>query len=365
MYNMFFVLLACIAAMMITLFLTPLVKRIAIRIGAMDKPSQRRVNLSEMPTLGGIAIYASFFFSLYFLVPVPEQQVTPIFLGATVILFTGILDDLIELKPRYKVLGIVLASLIVYYFGDTQLDMITLPMIGEIQFGGWSLPFTILWILAFTNAINLIDGLDGLATGVSVIALTTMGIIGFFFLTIEDVAVSIMIFILTAAAAGFLPFNFYPASIFLGDTGALFLGFMISVMSLEGLKNATLITLLMPIVILGIPITDTIYAMIRRFLNKQAISTADKHHIHHRLMSIGLTHRQTVLAIYCLAGAFSIIALLYPISTFWGSILLTIAVLYGIELFVEIIGLVGENRQPLLRRLRKFAWRLNKRNPKE
>ncbi|WP_277630713.1 glycosyltransferase family 4 protein [Atopococcus tabaci] len=357
---MYLVLLVCIATILGTLVLTPLVKRLAVKTGTMDAPNERRVNINKMPTSGGVAIFLPYFAALFFLLPIPRARLVPIFLGALMVFLLGLVDDRKELSPKVKMIGILLAGLIAYYAGDIRLETMTLPGIGMITFGVWSLPLTLLWIAAFTNAINLIDGLDGLASGISMIALTTMGIIGFFFLTIEDVSVSVMIFVLVAAIAGFWPYNFHPASIFLGDAGALFLGYMIGIFSLQGLKNATIISLILPIVILGIPITDTLYAMIRRFLNKQALSRADKHHIHHRLMSLGLSHRQTVLAIYCLAGIFSIIALLYNFSTFWGGILLTMGLLLGIELFVEIIGLVGEERQPLIRVLREFGHKLNR-----
>lgn len=362
MYNMFHVLMACIASALASLMITPIVRKLAIAIGAVDKPNERRVNTRPVPTMGGIAIFISFFLFTIFFLPIPNQEILPIFFGACVIAVTGIVDDMKGLSPRVKVLGILVAGLIVYYFGDIQLNMITLPLFGEVHFGSLSLPVTLFWILAITNAVNLIDGLDGLASGVSMIALVTMGIIGYFFLTVDSMAVPVMIFVLVASIAGFLPYNFHPARIFLGDTGALFLGFMISVMSLQGLKNATLITLILPIVILGIPITDTIYAMIRRTLNKQSISTPDKLHIHHRLMSLGFTHRQTVLAIYSLAAIFSLIALLYPLSTIWGSIFLTIGLAFGTELFVELIGLTGKNHQPLLNRIRKFARAWNRNN---
>lgn len=360
MYNMFHVLLTCIAAAIISIILTPFIRKFAIAIGAVDLPNERRVNKRIVPSLGGIAVFISFFLSTFFLLPIPNQEIMPIFLGACVILLTGIMDDLKELSPKLKVLGILIAALIVYYGGDIQLNMINLPFIGELHFGSFSLPVTLFWILAITNAVNLIDGLDGLASGVSMIALTTMGIIGYFFLTVDSMAVPIMIFVLVGSIAGFLPYNFNPARIFLGDTGALFLGFMISVMSLQGLKNATLITLIIPIVILGIPITDTIYAMIRRVLNKQSIATADKLHIHHRLMSLGFTHKQTVVAIYCLAAIFSLIALLYPLSSLWGWIFLTIGLGFGLELFVELIGLTGKSKQPLLKYIRKFARAWNR-----
>lgn len=360
MYDMFIVIVTCVATAILSLILTPFVRKFALKIRAVDEPGERRVNLKEVPTLGGLAVYLSFFFALFFILPIPFWQVMPTFLAATVVLATGIIDDLIELSPRMKMVGITLAALVIYFAADIRMDIITLPLIGSWSLGIFSLPITVIWILAITNAVNLIDGLDGLATGVSMIALTTMGVIGYFFLTVENTVVSIMIFVLVGALAGFLPYNFYPARIFLGDTGALFIGFMIAVMSLQGLKNATLITLIIPVVILGIPITDTVYAMIRRYLNKTPISSADKMHLHHQLMSLGLTHRQTVLAIYCLAAIFSVIALIYPVSTLWGSIFLTIGSLLGLELFVESIGLVGKDSKPFLNSLRKFAKNLNK-----
>lgn len=362
MYNMFEILMSCILTVIFSIILTPIIRKLAFKIGAVDVPDKRRVNKKIMPTTGGLAIYLSYFISVIFIQPMPREVTIPIFLAATVIIITGVVDDIKDISPKAKVLGILIASMIVYFAADIRMTMITLPVIGNFNFGILSFPITIIWILAITNSINLIDGLDGLATGVSIIALTTMGIIGFFFLGTNSFQVAIMIFTLVAACAGFLPYNFHPAKIYLGDTGALFLGFMISIMSLQGLKNVTLISLIIPIVILGIPITDTIYAMLRRYLNHMPISTADKHHMHHRLMTLGLTHKQTVLAIYAVAIIFSLIALFYPISTLGGSIFITIALLIGLELFVELIGLVGEDRRPLLNSLRKFAQKLNKKN---
>lgn len=354
MYNMFHVVLAWIATIVLSLCITPLVKRLAFKIGATDKPDKRRVNTKEMPTIGGLAIYLAYFISMFFFQPLPVEQILPLFIGATIIIITGIIDDIKEISPKMKLLGILLAALVIYFIADIKMTTLSLPLVGTFELGWLSFPLTIIWILAITNAINLIDGLDGLATGVSIIALSTMGIIGYFFLNIMNIPITIMIFTLVFATLGFLPYNFNPAKIFLGDTGALFLGFMISVMSLQGLKNVTVISLIIPIVILGIPITDTIYAMLRRYLNHMPISSADKHHMHHRLMSLGLSHKQTVLSIYAIALLFSMIALLYPLSTIWGSVLLTVAVLFGLELFVELIGLVGENRSPLLNALKKL-----------
>ncbi|MEE6667593.1 MraY family glycosyltransferase [Pediococcus acidilactici] len=353
----FEIVVSLFATMIISAILTPFVRRIAFKIGAVDKPNARRVNKVPMPTMGGLAIFLAFNFSLFFLLrnQIPNPQFYGIFFGECIIMLTGIIDDIFELKPSQKMIGILLAALAVYWFAEVQMTTLTLPFIGIVHLGWLSLPITLIWIAAITNAINLLDGLDGLATGVTIIALFTTGFTGLFFLPSTNIYIVIMIFTLVAAEVGFLPYNFFPARIYLGDTGALFIGFMIAVFSLSGLKNATFISVLIPVMILGVPLTDTIYAILRRLLNKQSIAHADKRHLHHRLMQMGLTHRQTVLVIYGISMIFSFIALLYPLSTLWGSVLLTIGILVGIELFVEAIGLVGENRTPMLSWIKRLV----------
>ncbi|MFA9354063.1 glycosyltransferase family 4 protein [Pediococcus pentosaceus] len=353
----FEIIVSLFATMIISAILTPFVRRISFKVGAIDKPTARRVNKVPMPTMGGLAIFIAFNFSLFFLLrnQIPNPQFYGIFFGECIILVTGIIDDIFELRPIQKMIGILLAALAVYLFANVRMTTLTFPFIGIVNFGWFSLPITLLWIAAITNAINLLDGLDGLATGVTIIALFTTGFTGLFFLPSTNIYIVIMIFTLVAAEIGFLPYNFFPARIYLGDTGALFIGFMISIFSLFGLKNATFITILIPVMILGVPLTDTVYAILRRLLNKESISHADKRHLHHRLMQMGLTHRQTVLVIYGISLIFSFIALLYPVSTLWGSVLLTIGILIGIEIFVEAIGLVGENRTPMLNWIRKLV----------
>ncbi len=353
----FEIIVSLFATMIISAILTPFVRRISFKVGAIDKPTARRVNKVPMPTMGGLAIFIAFNFSLFFVLrnQIPNPQFYGIFFGECIILVTGIIDDIFELRPIQKMIGILLAALAVYLFANVRMTTLTFPFIGIVNFGWFSLPITLLWIAAITNAINLLDGLDGLATGVTIIALFTTGFTGLFFLPSTNIYIVIMIFTLVAAEIGFLPYNFFPARIYLGDTGALFIGFMISIFSLSGLKNATFITILIPVMILGVPLTDTVYAILRRLLNKESISHADKRHLHHRLMQMGLTHRQTVLVIYGISLIFSFIALLYPVSTLWGSVLLTIGILIGIEIFVEAIGLVGENRTPMLNWIRKLV----------
>ena len=358
---MYKILASLLATFVLALVLTPLDRRLSIRIGAVDNPNARRVNRIPMPTMGGLAIFVAFNTTNFFLLrdQYPLSQLVALLLAQSLIIMTGMIDDIFELKPRQKVLGITLAALVVYFIANIKMTTLTLPFLGVVSLGWFSLPITLIWILGITNAVNLIDGLDGLATGVAIIALSTSALTGYFFLNVTSTFISIMMATLVAALLGFLPYNFHPAKIYLGDTGSLFIGFMISVFSLYGLKNATFITLIIPVIILGVPITDTLYAILRRLLNKKPISQADKHHLHHRLMQMGLTHRQTVLVIYGIALIFSFISLLYPLSNLWGSILLTVATLFGLELFVEAIGLVGDTRQPLLNGIKYLVLKVS------
>ncbi|KRK72595.1 tagO protein [Lacticaseibacillus nasuensis JCM 17158] len=358
---MFKIMVSLFVTVVLAAVLTPFVRRLAFILGAVDQPNARRVNKIPMPTMGGLAIFFAFNFSTFVLLR-PQfntHLLFSLFLAQAVIILTGMIDDIKELTPRQKMLGIFIAALIVYFLVGTRMNDINIGS-WHIELGWWSFPVTIIWILAITNAINLLDGLDGLATGVSIISLMTMGTIGFFFLSVAEVGTPIMVFVLAAALMGFLPYNFHPAKLFLGDTGALYIGFMLSVLSLQGLKNVTFITLIIPIMILGVPITDTTYAIIRRVLNKKPISQADKHHLFHRLMQMGLTHRQTVLVIYGISLIFSLIALLFPLSSLWATVFLTIFVLLGIEVFVESIGLLGKDRAPLLHLIRRYVGKLTK-----
>lgn len=347
--SLFKIVVSFVVTMCISAVITPFVRRLAFVLGAVDKPNARRVNTKPMPTMGGLAIFLAFTFATFVLLR-PQfntHMLFSLFGAETVVIITGMIDDIKELTPKQKMFGLTIAALVVYFLAGVRMTEVNLGFL-HFELGWLSLPVTLLWILGITNAVNLIDGLDGLATGVSIIALSTMGIIGFFFLTTAEVGTPIMIFTLVAALIGFLPHNFHPAKIFLGDTGSLFIGFMLSVLSLQGLKNVTFISLIIPIIALGVPITDTLFAIIRRLLNRVPITQADKHHLHHRLMQMGLTHRQTVLVIYGIELIFSMIALLYPLSSMLGNILLTIGVIFGLELFVELIGLLGPNRTPLL-----------------
>lgn len=357
-------LIIVILTIIISLIATPLVRLLSFKIGAVDNPNARRINKVPMPSAGGLAVFFAFSLStLCFLPSIVRhvdfngtyfEYVLPIVLAASIIVGTGLVDDVKELSALPKLLGIMLAAAIIWFFTDFRFDDFKIPFGGPfIEFPEWlSLFLTVLWIVAITNAVNLIDGLDGLVSGVSIISLSTMGIVSYFFLYDTNIYLVLTVFILVAAILGFLPYNYHPAVIYLGDTGALFIGFMIGVLSLQGLKNATAVAVITPVIILGVPITDTVVAMIRRTLSGQKIYEADKMHLHHRLLSLGLSHRGTVLVIYAISFVFSLISLLLNVSSRLGGVLLLIALVLGVLILSELVGIFGENRTPLLNLLR-------------
>ncbi len=340
--------LAMAAALVASVLLTPLVMKLAFRIGAVDRPNYRKVHASVMPRIGGLAIFGAFLIGYMILRP-DNEHATGILIGAFIIIMVGFLDDMLEITAKAKLAGQLAAAVVVVFWGGLQIDFINLPFIGQFDFGYLSIPFTIIWIIGITNAINLIDGLDGLAAGVSTIALVSIAVMAMIMGNGFVVATAA---ILAASSLGFLAFNFHPAKIFMGDTGSLFLGFMISVLALLGFKNITVVSLLIPIILLGVPISDTFFAIVRRIRMKQPISAPDKSHLHHCLLRAGFSHRQTVLVIYGLAILFGGAAVLFSQATVWGAILLIIVMLIAIELFVEIIGLAGTNYRPLLNLIR-------------
>ena len=347
--------LTLVLAFVASILLTPIVKRIAFRIGAVDSPNHRKVHSRIMPRLGGLAIFGSFLIGYFILKPVDPISNSidasmisieaAIIVGAFIIIITGVLDDMYEITAKAKIFGQLLGAGVVVIGGGLEISFINLPFGGELEFGYLSIPLTILWIVGITNAINLIDGLDGLAAGVSTIALLTLATMAFI---MGDVFVMSMAALLAASSIGFLFYNFHPAKIFMGDTGALFLGFMISVLALMGFKNVTVVALIIPIIMLGVPISDTFFAIVRRMREKQPLSAPDKSHLHHCLLRSGFSHRQTVLIIYGIAILFGLAALLFSQATLWGGILLLSVMIIAIEIFVEIVGLAGKNYRPLI-----------------
>ncbi|MBM7661620.1 UDP-GlcNAc:undecaprenyl-phosphate GlcNAc-1-phosphate transferase [Bacillus mesophilus] len=347
------VILAFVASFITVLVVTPFVIKFAVSIGATDKPNERKVHQKLMPRLGGLAIFIGVLVG-YFVGGLYSYNVTAITAAGIVILLTGFLDDKYELAPKYKLLGQIVAASIVVSSGLT-IELLYVPFVGEFSLGLLGYPITFFWIIAITNAINLIDGLDGLAAGISGIVIATIAILAAFSGNMLILTISV---ILLGSIIGFLFYNFNPAKIFMGDTGALFLGYCISILSLLGLyKSVTLFSFVVPIIILGVPIFDTTFAIIRRIVNKRPISSPDKEHLHHRLLSLGLSHRNTVLMIYCLSIFFSVTAVAFSSTTMWGAILITFVLLIILELLAESIGLVSQNYKPIINMYSRLSKR--------
>ena len=345
-------LLICFIA---SILLTPLVKKMAIKIGATDQPNNRKVHQTTMPRLGGLAIFVSYLIG--FLILMPESPYKyPILIGSFVIILTGFIDDMFEIAARWKLLGQIIAALIVILNG-VDIDFINLPFGGQIEFGVLTIPLTIIWIVGITNAINLIDGLDGLAAGVSSIALITISGMA---IIMGNGFVVAMGFILIGSTLGFLIYNFHPAKIFMGDTGALFLGYMIGVLSLLGFKNVAVISFIVPIIILGVPISDTFFAIIRRLVHKKPLGAPDKSHLHHCLLNLGYGHKTTVLIIYGISALFGVVAVVFSQATMWVSFIVVLALLLVIELLVEKIELVGKEYKPIIKFFKGLRYTYSK-----
>lgn len=296
-----------IAALVLALVFVPLAMKLAYKIGAVDKPNARKVHTKIMPRMGGLGIYLA-----YIIVVLATQkmnmQLAGLLLGSTILVVLGIFDDMKDLNAKFKLLIQILAAVIVMAFGVRIEFMTNVFGGGAIYLDILSLPITLLWIVGITNAINLIDGLDGLAGGIATIAALSMAVVGWIY---GQYLMASMAIILAGATMGFLRYNFHPAKVFMGDTGSLFLGFNLSVLTIMGVaKSVTFISLAAPVLVLGVPIFDTFFAILRRKMNHKPIFAADKDHLHHRLLGMGFSHRKTVLIIYAISFFLALSAIL-------------------------------------------------------
>ena len=326
-------------ATLISFFSTPIVRKLAIKIGAVDIPKDdRRVHTEAMPFLGGIAIFASVVITVLLFLPL-DRSTFAILMGSTLIVMSGILDDLRDLSPKKK-LAFQIAAAVVLIIGGVKVEFITNPFSSTstlVMLGWMSIPITLFWIVGITNTVNLIDGLDGLAAGVAMISSISLMLVAYKFSYTE---ITILSAILAGACLGFLPFNFNPAKIFMGDTGALFLGFMLAAISIEGImKSVATIAVVVPIIILGIPIFDTTFAIFRRLLNGQSIMAADKGHLHHRLLNMGFSQRKTVLLLYGISSIFGLAAVLISKANSRQAVYLSMITFIGAILLAIKIGL--------------------------
>ena len=301
------VLLVTLTCYLFVYLMVPIVKKIANHVGALDIPNERKVHKVPIPRMGGLAIYSGFLFG-YMIFGTHTDIMNSILIGSFIIIITGIIDDISPLSAKVKLCGQIAASLVVVFYGKILLSSISAFGI-YIDFGILSYLITIIFILAFINCMNLIDGLDGLAAGIGSI----------FFLTVGSIAIFkssqgldfILCFIMLGSCLGFLKYNANPASIFMGDTGSMFLGFIISVIALLGFKNVTMTSIIIPFTILAIPFLDTIFAIIRRYLKNESITKPDKFHIHHQLLNMNFSHRKTVLIICFIDSLFAFASIIY------------------------------------------------------
>ena len=306
-----YMLLFAISAL-IAFLITPAVRKLAGRVGAVDVPKDsRRVHKRATFLMGGLAIYVPFVM-LTLICLGQDKQVIGIIIGGTLIAAMGIADDIYPLKPAYKLVVQIAAAIILIAFG-VSVRSVTVPFVSDsasVNTGMLGIPITIIWVVGITNAINLIDGLDGLACGISMISSLALMYVAFMCGRETPLLLNVM---LSGACLGFLPYNFNPASIFLGDTGSQFLGFTLAAVSMLGaIKSTTAVVVAVPILAIGIPIYDTLFAMLRRKINNKPIMEADRGHMHHKLLDMGLSQRQVVLIMYLISillGLASIMAM--------------------------------------------------------
>lgn len=349
--------IAGLLSLIVTFVLVYPVKAIAVRYGFLDMPNERKVHTTPIPRIGGVAIAIGVTVGLIYLRPI-EPAMSSIILGGITILVIGLLDDKYQLRPIVKLFGQFLATTFVIS-GGLIIERVTLPVFGLVELGNFSVILTMLWIVGVTNAINLLDGLDGLASGVvtiSLVSILTMAV------TDSNLVVVMIAVVLIGSNIGFLFHNFHPAKIYMGDTGSLFLGYSIAIISMLGLfKNVALFSFILPIIVLAVPIFDTLFAIVRRAASGEGIMKPDKKHIHYRLLEAGFSHRKTVLIIYGFSAVFGLIAILFTRASLAIAMVLAVLLLIILQFFAEFVGAVHVDRA----HLSKIARETMKKNKKK
>lgn len=320
---------AFLLALLLSFACTPIAQHIAYKIGAIDVPKdKRRMHKKPIPRLGGLAIFSGFYLAtLVFCTPYMTREIRGMLIGAIIIIALGMFDDVLALKPMQKFGFQLIATAIPVYCG---VRITSLPNV----FGGtdayislniyMQYTVTIIWLLLILNAVNLIDGLDGLAVGVSAIMSICVMII---VILVQSPAVAILAAALAGACLGFIPYNFNPAKLFMGDTGSMFIGYTLAVMSVMGLFKAyAIIAFAIPFLIFGLPIFDMVFVSIRRVLNGKSPMSADKTHLHHRLIDLGFTQKQAVMIMYAIAAVLGLTSVLIAGEGFMRAIVLVLIV---------------------------------------
>ena len=334
------ILLPLVVALVISFLSTPIVKSFAYKLGAIDVPKdERRMHTVPIPRMGGLAIFLGFIISVLLFVEV-DDQMKGILLGSVIIVVMGIIDDITPLRASLKFVIQILAALIPVYDG-VQITCISNPNLFSDNpywnFGWLSIPITVIWIVGLTNAVNLIDGLDGLAIGVSSISALTMLAIA---ILVAEPQVAVIMAALVGACIGFMPYNMNPAKIFMGDTGSTFLGYILACITIQGLfKFYAVISFVVPFLILGLPIFDTMFAIIRRISHGQNPMAPDRSHVHHRLIDMGLNQKQAVAVLYVISAILGLSAVVLATSGEIKAILCLMALIIVCLIAVRVIFL--------------------------
>lgn len=309
------IILPFIIAWLSGMLLVPLVRKAAIKLGLVDRPNNRKIHKSPIPRVGGVALFlGSLIGALPFL---KENSATlGVLLASAFIFVIGLIDDLIDLKPRVKLAAQIIACFVLFMFG-VKINIVTDFIAGQgfVSLGLLTYPLTLLWIIGLTNTVNLVDGVDGLAGGIVFIALSTLLTVRLIIPQVQDPALMSNVLVISASTMGvllaFLKYNVFPASIFMGDSGAYFLGFVTAALSVAGgAKGSILFPLIVPLIAFGLPVFDVIFAILRRFFKKVPIFQADKEHLHHRLLNRGFTQRETTRFLWMVSSCFGFVAVL-------------------------------------------------------
>jgi UDP-GlcNAc:undecaprenyl-phosphate GlcNAc-1-phosphate transferase len=324
-------------AFIVSFATTPIAKKVAFYIGAVDVPKDnRRMHKKPIARLGGLAIFSGFIMALLFGLMstfiggtgiIPTSQLLGLLVGVFIIVGIGIVDDIKQLGPKIKFIFQILAAISVVWISGDKISFITNPFAASgstLEISDFiAYPLTILWIVGITNAINFIDGLDGLAAGVSSISYLSLMFIAILF---GQVQTAMIIAILAGSTLGFLPYNFNPAKIFMGDTGSTFLGFTLGVISIQGLmKTYAAISIVIPVLVLGLPLFDTTFAILRRLIKRKPIMAPDRGHLHHRLIDMGFSQKQSVVTMYVVSGALGLVAIVLADKGALSAVVLIIA----------------------------------------
>ena len=341
-----FVVAALVLAGVVAFLTTPVVRVLAQKMGAMDVPKDaRRMHDHPIPRMGGLAIFLGFLLTVLLFAEL-TSQVRGMLMGSVVIVMLGIFDDIYSLSAKLKFVVQIIAALIAAGTGNI-IDVLSNPNFFSSnpywELGWLAWPITVIWIVAITNAVNLIDGLDGLACGVSTISSMSMLVIA---LVLGEVDVAILLAALAGGCIGFLPYNLNPAKIFMGDTGSTFLGYILAVVSIQGMfKMYSVISFVVPFLMLGLPIFDTAFAFVRRIAKGQNPMSPDRSHVHHRLIDMGFSQKQAVAVLYVISAILGLSAVVLTTSGPIKAILLLLALCAAAGVSVRIFMGNNEKKQ--------------------